>query len=118
MKYIRTKDGRIIKVPFSKEEYERNYKNNNVSYEEWFGCLCFSLDILNQADTIEGLCDEFVLVDTENGYCGILPKDKDFKFDKVNMGNAYGRIFYGAIWTDKGLIYVAKMNQKGELELL
>ena len=25
---------------------------------------------------------------------------------------------YGAIWTDKGLIYVAKMNKKGELELL
>lgn len=25
---------------------------------------------------------------------------------------------YGAIWTDKGLIYVAKMNNKGELELL
>lgn len=25
---------------------------------------------------------------------------------------------YGAIWTDKGLIYVAKMNDKGELELL
>ena len=24
----------------------------------------------------------------------------------------------GAIWTDKGLIYVAKMNDKGELELL
>ena len=26
--------------------------------------------------------------------------------------------WYGAIWTDKGLIYVAKMNSNGELELL
>ena len=25
---------------------------------------------------------------------------------------------YGAIWTSKGLIYVAKMNDKGELELI
>ena len=25
---------------------------------------------------------------------------------------------YGAIWTDKGLIYVAKINEKRELELL
>ena len=25
---------------------------------------------------------------------------------------------YGAIWTDKGLIYVAKMNDKGDLELI
>ena len=27
-------------------------------------------------------------------------------------------VIYGAIWTSKGLIYVAKMNDKGELELL
>ena len=26
--------------------------------------------------------------------------------------------FYGAIWTDKGLIYIARMNIKGDLELL
>ena len=25
---------------------------------------------------------------------------------------------YGAIWTDTGLKYIAKMNEKGELELL
>ena len=25
---------------------------------------------------------------------------------------------YGAIWTDKGLVYVIKMNEKGEFELL
>lgn len=29
-----------------------------------------------------------------------------------------GDELYGAIWTNKGLIYVAKMNDKGELELL
>ena len=28
------------------------------------------------------------------------------------------KAIYGAIWTDKGLIYAAKMNDKGELELL
>ena len=27
-------------------------------------------------------------------------------------------VLYGAIWTDKGLIYVAKMNEDDELELL
>lgn len=25
---------------------------------------------------------------------------------------------YGAIWTPKGLIYVAQLNERGELELL
>jgi hypothetical protein len=27
-------------------------------------------------------------------------------------------MIYGAVWTDEGLIYVAQMNKKGELELL
>ncbi len=28
------------------------------------------------------------------------------------------KTIYGAIWTEKGLTYVAKMNDEGELELL
>ena len=113
MKYIRTKDG-IFK------RYKNSTIIDNIFYYPDNGILpeYRREPILNQADTIEELCDEFVLVDTESKYCGILSKDKEIKFDKVNMGNAYGRKFYGAIWTDKGLIYVAKMNEKGELELL
>ena len=36
----------------------------------------------------------------------------DFEKDKEKV------VVYGSIWTDKGLIYVAKMNDKGELELI
>ena len=71
---------------------------------------------LKVADTIEELCDEFVAIDIgvfgdkTKSYKTIkeVEEDKTFLFDKL----------YGAIWTDKGLIYVAKMNNKGELELL
>ena len=41
--------------------------------------------------------------------------------DLKNLTNYWAKGWteiYGAIWTDKGLIYVAKMNDKGELELL
>lgn len=68
-----------------------------------------------QADTIEELCDEFVY---DYG------KDKDrFKNDelaiKILKANNNEKVnIYGAIWTSKGLIYVAKMNDKGDLLLL
>lgn len=74
------------------------------------------------ADTIEELCDMFV------GYIEINGNKEDLSIkmsDDLNDFNAIERFMftkegelYGAIWTDKGLIYVAKMNEEGELELL
>ena len=62
--------------------------------------------VIKQADTIEELCDEYVCC-------------KDIIFEsELDDYIATGNIVYGAIWTSKGLIYVAKMNDKGELELL
>ena len=119
MKYIRTKDGKIIKVAILKEEYEKDYENSNVSYEEWYACLCFSLDIAQQANTIEELCDEFVAFKNNEDY-GILSAKDYLASSRWEMEDSAknGYQIYGAIWTDKGLIYVAKMNDKGELELL
>ena len=109
MKYIRTKDD-VFELKPDKEQiingthyhitndmYERDYK-----YKEE--------DIVKSANTIKELCDEFIVVDERCGHriallSGIRPQG-------VKL------YAYGAIWTDKGLIYVAKMNEKGELELL
>lgn len=63
------------------------------------------IEIIKQADTIEELCDEFV-------FGNVIISLKEAKRD-CEIGNVYG-----AIWTDKGLKYVAKMNEKGEFELL
>lgn len=113
MKYIRAKD-KIEKVP-------DDYANKLVE--------CPNLII---ADTIEELCDEFVAANVKCNYYRLThicrekyyePKipmyyvgehTHDFVDNFINNGNE----IYGAIWTDKGLIYVAKMNEKGELELL
>ena len=72
-----------------------------------------------QADTIEELCDEFVVIYNNN---------KKFKKPFTSIHDNLGDLLkehkiseckvYGAIWTDKGLTYVAKMNDKRELELL
>ena len=105
MKYIRTKNG-IFRTTknFVVDDIQRKYVAWHDFYEQ----------ILKEADTIEELCDEFVY-ENEKGnkiiekiltFAGFVYATGDYEFK------------YGAIWTDKGLIYVAKMNSKGELELL
>ena len=104
MKYIRTKYG----IHYNSELKRVLYKPS---------------EIIKQADAIKELCDEFVLKDIDSEFCGILPKDELIKYNKINMGQAYHREFYGAIWT-KGengepiLKSVAKMNDEGKLKLL
>ena len=114
MKYIRTKDGRIIELP--KEPTLMKYENVILDLNEIrkgkVGHEIISSLIEKQADTIEELCDEFVIVGTN--WQQIIDLDSA----KHNAGKHERLKIYGAIWTDKGLIYVAKMNDKGELELL
>lgn len=109
MKYIRTKD-KIY--DFQKLIDEDNIhwcvdKNGHL-YNEINNV---EVDIINQADTIEELCDEFVVYDNMNNICiDILGS---FKSLKDNGWIHSGFDVYGAIWTNKGLIYVAKENDKG-----
>ena len=70
------------------------------------------------ADTIEELCDEFVWVSIENEYHNRKANEYGLRTSKMQVNSPQMKTIYGAIWTDKGLIYVAKMNDKGELELI
>lgn len=70
------------------------------------------------ADTIEELCDEFVIDWLPTNHKDIFGIDKySKKIIESCIGNNKTNV-YGAIWTDKGLIYVAKMNEDGKLELI
>ena len=107
MKYIRTKDGRIIDLTYYKELGELN---GGIKFERITnGSIMFvqQNNILKKTDTIEELCDEFI-------HGQMIFRTLNECLDYAPLG---GKI-YGAIWTEKGLIYVAKMNDKGELELL
>lgn len=129
MRYIRTKYGRIFEVL---EEDKRFYYigyPNEVGLALW-GKL--AKDVIKEADTIEELCDAFVDTselkttntggwlydefDSENK-CLVYYAEDERRTIPLNEFDDLSKIF-GAIFTDKGLIYVAKMNEKGELELL
>lgn len=118
--FARTKE----KVYEVVEENERYYK---CCYDD--GCITlvakFDNDVngfskaLKTADNIADLCDMYVYVEADKMPCvaGLRINTKQYKlyadFCLVNHID-----LYGAIWTDKGLIYVAKMNENGELELI
>ena len=140
MRYIRTKDGHILEagkttdygfVVMPKCEYARHFLEDDETE---------LVPIIAQADTIEELCDRFVyqnelykrfsLFKDEYIKCvdGSLLKDEDRVYlgyfknipsveDKYLLKDEWQDVL-GAIWTDKGLIYVAKMNDKGDLDLL
>ena len=97
MKYIRTKDG----IKAYNESCDLSYVYQSVGG-------------IKIADAIEELCDRFVMFHDKNNFVISRSLDTVQQFYLAN-NKAKG---YGAIWTDKGLIYVAKMNEKGELELL
>lgn len=136
MKYVRTED-RIInleRVVYGIKVIHLN--ENEIKSGNWAGWYlyndryyyeleCRDADIIKQADTIEELCDEVVVINkTIEDYPYLFNKHlfkKDEKIGKTikDYITLYtNTVIYGAIWTDKGLIYVAKMNEKGELELL
>lgn len=121
MKYIRTKDGKIYLIGkdlFEEDTFHFTDKDGvaTILIEEQ------KLSILGKlADTIEELCDEFVEYNRERNK-GFYIREYELKEVK-NVVRKEPSILehtdiFGAIWTSKGLIYVAKMNEKGELELL
>ena len=79
--------------------------NSKMTEVEWFEHM-ISGCILKVTDTLEEMCDEFVSKDFER----IIKKEELKQYRKTNV--------MGAIWTDEGLIYIAKFNEKGEWKLL
>jgi hypothetical protein len=136
MKYIRTKDGRIIKFDTSDVEEEiAGIKYDILGFRLKTTMQFYNLqkeDIVKIADTIEELCDEFCLeqplqdiehiwfLNSAENHKEFIQRYNQSKWcEKLTSGWQKEAINgYGAIYTDKGLIYVAKLNEKGEWELL
>lgn len=122
MKYIRTKDGRIVAIPNNSKLVLYDDEKLVIDTTKK-GQTCVYGLVDRQANTIEELCDRFfvffngkrkndqsVLRNYQSAKA-YFSRNKKYKLNHIKE-------IYGAIWTDKGLIYVAKMNDKGELELL
>ena len=122
MKYIRTKDDKIYEII---DETENSFELCG-SFEKKIGCSCTMIKRLlgsnekptyRLANTIEELCDEFIVIsdNCKRPIISALPFDELQLYAK---GRTKYAICYGAIWCEWGLKYVARMNSKGELELL
>lgn len=128
MKYIRTKDafGKEIIALYDDRPIEKGgnvLKFSQKSIVLRNGIVIKRKDFDNGkfADTIEELCDEFIFVVTflnDKGYWIV----KDYEYAKKGITSykedKIEAACYGAIWTEWGLKYIAKFNNKGELELL
>ena len=114
--YIRTIEGHIyeyIEQRIHTSQYTKFglYRHNlNSEYEQ----------IIAQDDTIEALCDRFVFIDKKYKEGKNRYQVYTRLFEKKNLPKYIqnGTEIYGAIWSDKGLIYVAKMDSDGKLELI
>ena len=107
--YVRTKDEIVdISNYIDKDSYYQDTKTPDYIGKE---------KIIKEADNIEELCDAFIVM---SGY-----SSRHYTFKTLRNAIKHSKLFpfevmciYGAIWTDKGLTYVTKMNEKEELELL
>lgn len=119
MKYIVTKSGKVFDL--KKLCCSKKVICNPLASKD----LKFFLDrygygeIIKQADTIEELYDEFVSVNKESKNHSLIEIEKDgnrYVTNKITrwietLENKLKRFdIYGAIWTNKGLIYVTKMK--------
>ena len=145
MKYIRTENG-IYDVTYWNEDKQGYYTYLGDDFCESKHYI-YNEDIIKQADTIEELCDGFIGITTKDypkrpdiePFINYFQKPFEFEYGNniikhlklidVELKNQNGWSYptkkwfescdiYGFVRTDKGLIYVAKMNEKGELELI
>lgn len=137
-RYIKTRDGVIDLIKNCRGNSISHYEKDEAApgwcagwyshIEEYDGTQLEVRDdeIVAQADTIEELCDWYFAM-SNTGYKTSIKIDfekkiveqwQDIIVEYPLDHFIQTHTIYGAIWTDKGLIYVAKMNEKGELELL
>ena len=125
MKYIRTKDGRIIdtsdwEAHYSKKGDEYVLESYTANFNVLMGVL--AEDIIAEADTIEELCDCFAIEDTFTSemfwfgpsFFGSKPLARTYAVDEKRKVFGYIVIEKNGV---KTLEPVLQTNEKGEFEL-
>lgn len=115
MKYIRTEHNIFEVVEETDLIYRVKAKSNPNKIYSKSKC---QTRIVKYGFDIESVCDEFIFVSDKwviEHRCHYNLKNAITLCQKDGLPITEIK---GAIWTDKGLIYVAKLNEKGKLELL
>ena len=122
--YIRTNDGVYLKIRECDENNKILIVGKTITD---FGIYIEKKDIINQSENLEELCDGFYIdvdLNVERNFeyafhhFGHFAKTmKSFRTTSKVMVKRLGG-GYGYIRTDKCLLYIGKLNDKGELELI
>lgn len=131
MKYIKTENGVYEVINFMENVDVYNVKTNHT--ELYSGLISYD-SVIKEADNLESLFDLLVAVNRKEWHITILKKAFEFedKFTPVkncSLKSMSGWIeffntwykdydIYGAVWTPKGLKYIAKYNKEGEAEYI
>ena len=74
--------------------------------------------VIDQSENLLELIDEFVVIRDSTKIKQLVRTDKvEYLKEMIKEDKRIVEV-KGAVWTDKGLIFVAKMNDKGEFELI
>ncbi len=111
--FIRTKNG-IYKVTNDKYGVIEENGVFKIHCENMGHHWYSELDVIAKSDNLAELIDCYVVEHTR-----LNVKPVVFELD-TNLNAFKNNLFtiYGAVWTSKGLIYVAKMNSEGVLCLI
>jgi hypothetical protein len=99
MHYLKNEDGKIV----TKEVYETLIETSQQGY-----FVPFNFKIVNESDYVEDLLDFYIY----------WIKDREYPcMERPQKGIGHTEKFwekaYGAVWTEKGLIYVVELDDRG-----
>ena len=111
--YIRTKN-RIYKV--ESETYDK--QGYYIGDYDVTSNVILKEQVVDQSENLFELIDEFVVIRDSTKTNQLVRTDSIGYLNEMIKEDKRIVEVKGAVWTDKGLIFVAKMNDKGVLELI
>ena len=106
--YIRTKDG-VYEVKVNKYHELVYCKNNQI---------VLSCNIIKQSESLFELIDEFVVIRDSTKINQLVRTDNVEYLKEMMKEDKRIIAVKGAIWTDFGLRYVARLTEDGGIELI
>ena len=126
--YIRTKDGvyevlseydepeytTLISNPVKAFDVKVTTRTSNGSFIR----IVYGSEVISQSESIEELCDEFVVIRDDTKINQLVRRDGINYLKEMMKEDKRIIAIKGAIWADWGLKYVAKLNDNGKMELI
>ena len=114
--YIRTKNG-VYEVSHL-NAYATHKRKGETLLEGYKTAYIKNENIISQSENLEELCDEYVVEIIKLNFKYVWNERLNSKMEELKKNANKVCNVYGAIWTEWGLKYVAKMDSEGKLVLI